>query len=334
MTASPDPASSVSDTLPLVSVVCAWYNRADYLCITLDSLLAQTCPSFEIVLVNDGSTDPRVREILDGYNDPRLTVIHQDNAGFPHSIRRAIKASQGQYIAIQGAGDISFPSRLERQARFLSENPDFVLVGCKINNFRVEKDAPPPASPVDNADFDGTGQGAGTLLSEATAKQITWRNPFSHGEVMMRRSAYDAVGGYRVFFTNAQDVDLWLRMLSQGRQGVLKDWLYQRNAFIADGIATNLRKLMVQLSFSLMAAQCHDERAAGRPDSVERYGTAAMLRLRNGIRLRVRILRRIRQAYWFGTLDPADLSVVRELYGVTNYLMARLLVAAMNLRRR
>lgn len=102
----------MTETLPKVSVVCAWYNRVDYISDTIDSLLAQDYPNFDITIVNDGSPDPLVREVLDNYTNPRLRVIHQENTGFTRAIRRAIDESDRTYIAIQGAGDISLPGRL------------------------------------------------------------------------------------------------------------------------------------------------------------------------------------------------------------------------------
>ena len=92
--------SSESSVKPLVSVCCAYYNRSEFLRSTINGLLAQDYPNFELVVVNDGSTDPAVRSILDSYQDPRLRVIHQSNTGFVAAIRRAIDESRGQYIAI------------------------------------------------------------------------------------------------------------------------------------------------------------------------------------------------------------------------------------------
>lgn len=119
-------------TCPEVAIVCAWYNRADYIRDTVDSVLAQDFDRFEVVIINDGSPDPRVREILDSYDDPRLRVVHQENTGFTVAIRRAIDMTSAPYIAIQGAGDVSLPGRLRHQHDWLESNAGIGVVGCRV----------------------------------------------------------------------------------------------------------------------------------------------------------------------------------------------------------
>ncbi|MBQ2263678.1 MAG: glycosyltransferase, partial [Loktanella sp.] len=80
-------------------------NRADYIRDTIDSLLVQDYPHFDITVVNDGSPDPRVREILDSYADPRLRVIHQDNTGF---IRTAVSIPEGLALPTLANGVLQF----------------------------------------------------------------------------------------------------------------------------------------------------------------------------------------------------------------------------------
>ena len=321
-------------SLPEVSVVCAWYNRSAYLQASLDSLLAQSHDNFEIVLVDDGSTDPRLREILARYDDPRLRVIHQENAGFTRAIRRAIDASTGRYVALQGAGDISFSNRLARQAAFLDAHPDYAAVSCGYNNALIDRDKLHLPLPVDRPGFNGSGPKSGQLRLEVTPEMIMSRNPFTHGEVMIRRSAHDAVGGYRTFFANAQDKDLWLRLIAHHRLGVLEDWLYQRHTFAADGIATSLRKLLVQTAYSMVAERCWHQRQAGRQDDVDRYGALALMRVPMGPKTTRRVLRSVKQAEYYGTLDPADLVVVRDLYGPVHHVLSRLLLGYLSMRRK
>lgn len=321
-------------TIPHISVVGAWYNRAECIPATLDSLLTQSHDNFEIVIVNDGSPDPKVREIFDRYDDPRLTVVHQDNTGFIRAIQRAIAASKGHYLAIQGAGDISFSNRLARQAAFLDAHPDFAIVGCRVNNAFIERGAQIPPLPIDDPGFNGTGPGAGQLGIEVAPEMILDRNPFTHGEVMVRRSAYEAAGGYRPVFVNAQDKDLWLRLADHHRLGVLDDWLYQRHTFGGDGIATSLRKLLFQTVYSMLAERCWRQRRSGMADDdVDRYGPLALMRVPKGPRTTRRVLRSVKQAHYYRTLDPADLAVVNDLFGPLDHVLAHLLLRFLNLRR-
>jgi hypothetical protein len=312
-----DPAMDpVSHPAPLsraackVAVVCACYNRAAYLAETIDSLLQQDFDSFEVIVVNDGSSDPRVREILDGYGDDRLRVIHQDNAGFVQAIRRAIAASQAPFIAIQGAGDVSHPQRLARQYAFLAANPEVAIAGCRYHN--VTK----------RAGSDDVKRLGKCRNPEPTAAEIRRGNPFAHGEVMIRRACYDAVGGYRPFFVNSQDKDLWLRLSMRYRLCIIEEVLYERRIFAADGIAASLKKTLGQIAFSRVADRCHDERLRGLEDSVDRYGVLALSQLPRGAMTTFRVARAVRQVVGFDAVAFDELKDVRYLYGRWNYVVA------------
>ncbi len=251
--------------VPRVSVVCACYNRADYIRDTIDSLLTQDLHSFEVVVVNDGSDDPRVRDVLDSYNDPRLRVIHQQNTGFTRAICRAIESSSAPIIAIQGAGDVSHPERLRRQLEFLESNQDLIGVGCSIRHVVVGgrysgfEEIRRPKSPV------------------AVHDDIIKNNPFTHGEVMFRRVVYDKVGGYRPFFKYAQDRDLWLRMSLHGSFGFCPEVLYDRRSFSDGGVSSSHKKGLSQRKMSYIAIECVRERREFGFDIVDIYGAEAGL---------------------------------------------------------
>lgn len=251
---------------PQVSVVCAWYNRADFISDTLLSLLGQTGVSFEIVLVNDGSSDRRVSEKLSEFRSPLLRVIEQPNAGFVAAIRSAIEAARGEFIAIQGAGDVSLPGRLAAQAAVLRDRPEVGIVG----SLRKEVVVGGPA--------DGKSVTAGCRRPTPELKDLVFgSNPFSHGEVMFRRSLYDRVGGYRPFFKFAQDRDLWLRMGEHCGLHVIQEVLYERRSFVHDGVSASKEKLLLQQALSTFARQCYLDRSRYGYDPVDRYGLHAGL---------------------------------------------------------
>lgn len=214
-----------------VSVVCAWYNRAEYINKAIDSLLAQDYSNFDVTVVNDGSRDTRVHTILESYSDPRLRVIHQENTGFTQAICRAINESDGEYIAIQGAGDVSFPGRLSAQARALSSNKKAAIVGCWF----TDRDS------LTNIE---------TLVCAKAARKGQISNfDFSHGELMYRRSAYEDVGGYRPTFVVGQGSDLWMRMLRTAPSVVVEENLYIRYLY-SDGVSADTKKLELRRRLS------------------------------------------------------------------------------------
>lgn len=304
-----------------VSVICPWYNRADRLRPTLDSLLAQTASDFEILLVNDGSSDPRVEEILANYEDPRLRVITQPNQGFVKAIVHAVSLARGRYLAVQGAGDISLPDRLARQAEYLDAHPDVVIVSCHYDNTEIHPDGTETRRPIRH----GTNPTLSNLLKA---------NPFSHGEVMMRRDAYDAAGGYRTEFARSQDFDLWLRMQQHGAMRIIPEVLYERHIFRKDGIAASLERQLVQISFAVLARQCHYQRQTGKADLVERFGEHGLFGLTRGPDLAQRILKAVRRAVLNGSYDPAVLWDIRLLCGPVIATLARMSVPLFRMEAR
>lgn len=251
---------------PLVSVCCAWFNRPDHVELTMDSLLSQNLSDFEIVVVNDGSTDPVVQEKLARYRDPRIRVIEQPNAGFVNAIRRAISNSSGKYIAIQGSGDVSLPGRLLRQSQYLEANPNVCAVGGRVWNV------------VHGGPLSGRRTMYRDQIVEPTLSTfLSPNNPISHGEIMIRRDAYDQVGGYRPFFRLAQDRDLGIRLSERWEIHQLDEFVYERSVFVLGGVAGDRKKLLLQQAYSAFARQCHFDRKRMGKDFVDMYGESAGL---------------------------------------------------------
>ncbi|WP_417500419.1 glycosyltransferase family A protein, partial [Methylophaga sp.] len=211
-----------------VSICCAWFNRADMLIETLDSIFDQSYCNIEVVIVNDGSTDPRVKVILDAYKNDKLKVVHQENQGFVIAIKRAISISTGEYIAIHGAGDYSYPDRISNQAKVLDENPSVGIVGCyyekhNLSSNQNEIHKPKGSEPIAVADIPNI--------------------QLSQGELMYRRSAYIESGGYRDFYNVGQGTDLWLRILEKYSLYIVPNILYRQYIF-SDGVSKDFAKLI------------------------------------------------------------------------------------------
>ena len=176
------------------------YNAARHLRTAIDSVLAQTFTDFELLIVDDGSTDDS-RAIVASYADPRIRVIeHESNLGLSAALNRGIDEARGALVARQDADDASVPERLERQAAFMRDHPAVAIVGSLG---RV-------------IDEDGAFIGVvDRPLDTASIRWYdVWDNPFIHTAVMFRRDVVAGAGRFEPEFDPfSQDYALWSRVL-------------------------------------------------------------------------------------------------------------------------
>jgi glycosyltransferase involved in cell wall biosynthesis len=173
---------------PLVSVIMAAFQAEEFLEDAISSVLAQDYAPFEVVVCDDGSTD-RTPEILAAHSE--LRTVRQPNSGAAAARNAAVAASSGELLAIFDADDLWPPTRLTVQADYLVQHPE---VGCVLG--RQEWIEPPPWLTRDAVygELDGI-----PLLS-----------------AMLRRSAFDAIGGFDESFTHSEDMDLLFRLRERG----------------------------------------------------------------------------------------------------------------------
>ena len=267
---------------PKVSIVCAYYNREDHVTDSIKSLLDQTYENFEIIVVNDGSTDSTLQK-LEEFKDKRLKIITQENAGFTKAILNAIDNADGEYLAIHGSGDTCHAERIAKQVDVLQNKEEVGIVAC-----HVEDDS-------NTGDFTYTLQiPNGLPLTETLMRQ----NIFEHGAVMLRRSVYEKVGGYRPFFIYAQDHDLWLRMSTVCDYHIVEEVLYRRFRR-DDGVSRNTQKLLIQTYLVKFAAYCLREKLDTGIDPLEKVGPHAAFLMPPSYQLAKAIM-------WLGMLQMLD----------------------------
>jgi glycosyltransferase involved in cell wall biosynthesis len=204
---------------PEVSVVMSVYNGAETLAATLDSVLTQEGVDFELIAVDDGSTDAS-GGILDEYaqRDARVIVIHQPNAGLTRALIAGCRAARAPLIARQDAGDRSRPDRLRKQRELMGTDPEIVLVTCHSQHLA------PGGEPLYVATARPGEEIRRSLLRDDAA---TIRGLTAHGSAMFRRDAYFAAGEYRPQFRFGQDMDLWIRLAALGQIGVVPEILFE-----------------------------------------------------------------------------------------------------------
>ncbi|MBD1424938.1 glycosyltransferase family 2 protein [Sphingobacterium arenae] len=181
-----------------ITVFMAAYNAADYIAASIESVLEQTYTNFELLIVDDGSTDNTV-EIIRSFEDPRIRFIQNDgNKGQPYTRNLALKEANGEFLAVLDSDDIAFPNRLEIQLQHFLNRPQLAVLGGK-------------AHIIDKHGM-RTGQEVIPICgSKKLHAALLFYNSFVHPTVMMRMAAFRDIGGYPNHLV-AQDYALFSRM--------------------------------------------------------------------------------------------------------------------------
>ena len=204
---------ATSGANPRVSVVMSVYNGEPYLREAVESILNQTYQDFELIIIDDASTD-NSREVLSNYDDHRIMRLYNPvNLGLTPSLNRGLAVSRGEFIARQDADDLSLPTRLAQQLDYLDRHPDIGVLGTQME--------------VINA--------AGTFVYNyelpVSHSLIAWSLFFgrsvAHPTVMLRRQVLEDAGGYDPVFTHVEDFELWTRLLEKTKFANLGYPLYR-----------------------------------------------------------------------------------------------------------
>jgi glycosyltransferase involved in cell wall biosynthesis len=183
-----------------VSVVIPTFNRCHSVTEAIDSVLAQTVPSLEIIVVDDGSEDD-TKKFLAPYFD-HIVYIRQENQGVSAARNAGIRAAKGDLIAFLDSDDTWHPRKLEFQLQYLNEHPEVALIGA------VSLWDSAPNWPGLPATTSVAGQ---TLVLE----DIVVRTPFPTSTVVVRRHCFDAMGYFDTELRNSEDRDMYIRIGSR-----------------------------------------------------------------------------------------------------------------------
>lgn len=215
------------------------HNAEKYLKETISSILNQTFTDFELIIVNDLSTDSSL-EIINSFQDPRIKVINnKENIGLTKSLNLAIEESKGEYIARMDADDICFPNRFKSQVAFLDKNKEIALCGGEAEI------------------IDKNNNITGDIMVEYTPgyvrSSLFFRNVFIHPSIMFRKKDIIEIGLYDESYRYAQDYELYLRLIAKGKllsnikEKILKYRIHDEGISVA--------KLDTQNSFFVTAMQ-------------------------------------------------------------------------------
>lgn len=195
-----------------VSVTMAVFDAEPYIAGSIEAVLEQTHRDFELILINDGSTDGSLG-LLKHYEaaDPRVRVVTRANRGVVFTRNELLEMARGEFIAVNDADDVSVRNRLEKQLDYMRAHPECVALGGQMRwvdpdgLYVCNRFGHLTHEEIEAAHFGGKGSVIG------------------HSSVMMRADAARRAGGYREGFDPAEDFDLWLRLAELGRLANLPD---------------------------------------------------------------------------------------------------------------
>ena len=192
----------------MISVLLPAYNAQATIRQAIRSLQRQTLADFEIIAVDDGSSD-ETGAILEEISDTRLRVMRIPHSGLISALNVGLSHCEGDLIARMDADDVCHPERLRLQSEFMAAHPEVSLCGCLVRSF--------PRNLV-KAGFLQYESWLNSLVAhEQIARDIFVESPLAHPSIMMRTEDLRALGGYREMGW-PEDYDLWLRFFMAGKR--------------------------------------------------------------------------------------------------------------------
>lgn len=187
------------------SVLMSLYHKEQpvYLETCLDSLVAQTLPASEIVVVFDGKLPESLEQIVQKFTEklPLVVVRLQQNVGLGRALNEGLKHCSNEWVLRMDTDDICLPERFEKQIAFIRENPDVALFSTQVEEF-------------DETMSSSLGIKSVPVSCEEIYSSSLLRNPFNHMAVAYKKSVIEQVGGYQ-HHLYMEDYNLWLRVIAQ-----------------------------------------------------------------------------------------------------------------------
>ncbi len=198
---------------PTITVLMPVYNAEKYISDAIASVLAQSFTDFELLIINDGSTD-ETENIIRSFIDQRIVLVNQNNQGVAAALNNGLQIARAEYIARFDADDICMPQRLQAQYNFLSGHPEYTIVGTDVDYLDM------------NDEFIFS-YNALMYSNEQIQQQQFIICPFIHSSVIYRKEAVMNAGGYNIHAHTFEDHLLWPKLLSQGKGCNLPEKLLQ-----------------------------------------------------------------------------------------------------------
>lgn len=251
--------------IPLVSAVMAVHNEERHISSAIESILSQDFADFELVIVDDASTDGTPTILRDvASQDHRVNVVmNTTNQGMGRSFNRGVSVSRGRYIARMDGDDVALSGRFAGQVAALESDPGFAVVGGQLELI----------------DEHGTwvGNRQYPLTDDALKRNILRFSPFAHPATMIRRAAIEEAGGYDQRYTPAEDLDLWCRLGRRWKFANLSDYVLRYRLHNRSMTARHSRRMQWQTLAVRWRAVTHYGYRPSAPDVVYSLAQLAAL---------------------------------------------------------
>ena len=223
--------------MPKISVVLPVYNSEKYLAEAIKSILAQDFTDFELIIIDDGSTDASLNAAK-SFSDKRIKIFKEDKIGITKALNLGIQRSSGEYIARMDADDVSASDRFSEQVSFMDSHPEVGLTGAwyyyiGAKGEIIEAQTPP-------------------TTSREIKKGFFYYAPIIHSIAMIRRQALLEVGLYNEHYIYAQDRDLFLRISAKWDLAVIPKYLF---SFRVSSDSITRSKELLQKKFAIEAIE-------------------------------------------------------------------------------
>jgi glycosyltransferase involved in cell wall biosynthesis len=241
---------------PAVSVLIIVHNRAHTVGAAVRSVLGQTLKDFELVVVDDGSTD-RTVEVVRSFDDPRLRLVQTTpNQGIPLARNRALMEARGKYVAWLDSDDLCHPHRLAAQHDYLERHPQIDMIGSAARKIRA----------------DGTLMKAGRVpfrTHDEIRAVLLFRSAFQQSSIFGRAEAINAVP-YDPAFPVCEDVDMFVRFTERFRAENLPRFLIARRIHQDQTIRSNVERI-IDRQMAISARQLARLEMAHEPEELRRH---------------------------------------------------------------
>ena len=195
---------------PEVSIILPSYNYENYIGKTIDSVLNQSYPNWELIIIDDGSMDNSL-DVIKRYKDKRIHLFTQKNKGVSSTLNRGIRNSNCKYICFLDADDKYHPDKLDAQVEYMNSGFDIVTTQVQVIDDKDEE------SPIEHFKMTWNLYDKKEIFGEDRVANFLYKNYFCKSSLMIRKELFNKYGYFDPRLITAYDLDLWLRMIPSAK---------------------------------------------------------------------------------------------------------------------